>query len=274
MPAVRNQIPLLSLSTSPLSHTSNNTSSPSSSPSDNTSSPSCSNTHQILGYSLLGRSVQSDTAQLNFDLLYSHLNWSSCQWRFTGWFPVHTLVESCGGHRPTPGVLNITAINTYQEFGGEGVITHEPNQTSTSISGTNSTTPFLPPPLHILSQTGEQFPYLYPLSMSHEEGGDGLRIFVYLVTQPDLLLNTSNQQSQQLLYMSTARTEQVWQLQVETASQPLSMSFSQHGEGSCAECEQGYVFQLPLEIGETQVPKLLLNVTAILQHETLYTGNL
>lgn len=223
--------------------------------------------------------TENDMSQLHFDPLYSHLNLSSCQWQFSAWYSVQTLVNSCGGQRQTPELLSVTAISTYQQLEAERAIMVDQNQTTATLSILTNPSPIscLPPPLHILPLTSrDHLPYLFPLSINQEVRNGALKVLFYLVTPADHQLMPSNQ-SVQLLYMNAAHTTQVWQLELAAGLEPVFLRFTHHDEGSCTECEQGYLFHLPLGppmVGNdrSEVPTLLLNVSAVLLHETVYIG--
>lgn len=261
VPAIANTVPFLSLSA------------PAGQAPDNSSvTDPCSSASQTAGLSLLTHRLVpapgSGGSQLHFDPVYSHLDRSNCQWQFSAWFSVHTLLSSCGAHRQTYGLLNVTVISTYWHFGAEGPIAVGGNQTTVTMSPVTSSSPqYLPPPLHILprNSTGP-LPYLFPLSIEQGgEGGDGAEVVLCLVTDPDQQLLASDP-SLHLLHVSTTLTSttQVWRLQLERLE--TGGKVLQFGE-NCTGCGPQYLFRLPLEPAlddEIQLPTLRLDMDTVL----------
>lgn len=287
LPSMNNAIPFLSLSTAPISldivkqlvHL----------PANSTSKytpPSCSNFNLIDGDSLLSRAwivTGSSKIQPQFNFLYSHLNYSTCQWQFSAWYPVQNLIQSCAvtnsSESASRRVISITAISAYLEFRAEGVVIIASNQTSGRISALRTSYTYLPPPLHILppaSGGSLPQPYLFPISISQGAGGGTLQVFFYLVTASNHLLSPSNDSEHvlQLLYADKTGTSQVWLLEMDQSVQPVLLSFTHHTTEPCTQCQHKYLFHLPLKTSraDPRLTTLFLNSSTHLQENTLTIG--
>ena len=250
MPAVRNRVPLPYLSPTPLPNSTINA----------TLASPC---------SLLAPS------QFQLHSLYDHLNLSSCQWQFSAWYPVSILLERCGGQRLATNQhgLNITAVSTYLDVeAGRAATMTSPSLTAATISNPDLPSPimYLPPPLHILPQNSRQdLPYLFPISLIQGVGESAsLKVLFYLKTREDQQLLPSNHSEYHPTQLYQDEGITVWELELHPSFQPVLLIFSPDKTAMCTQCEQHYIFNLPLA---RKSPPFLLNISSVLQ-QTLIIG--
>ena len=255
IPALPNSIPLLSMGTSPdphlppwlLNHTATIT------------TPSFCSTLDLI----------------HADSLYDHLNRSSCEWHFSTWYPVSTLLQTCQGRKEpgssggAGGVITLTTFAHHVQFGEEVEVVDESNFTL-SLEMATSPSSLLPPPLHIFSSANHSLPYVFPLSIGHEVEDATAFIFFYSISPAGCPLSPSNnsQLDLELLYMHKDGdiTTQVWRAELQGSEvNPYPVVLELVGYRPA----KSYSFHLPL--GRTQHGSTLLLDLTLLFHETLVT---
>lgn len=286
LPALANSIPVLS--TLPLSlHNITQLLLPPTNDSHEDTPPPCSSLNvRSNGTSLLGHSLQS--MQSPVKLTYSHLNRSTCEWHFSRWYSVSSVLRECGGVRTRPNI-SFTTFITSLHVGIEGDLAVTSNHTVTLSADTAAIVAdsMVPPSLHILSSSGDALPYLFPLSIRTSAGHT--EMFIHLVSAGDstLLPEPLNGQTFKLLTSDTlgrssgrsdlggrgrssraasgVGKEQVWLVQTPTLPHVQLRLIGQ----------RTHVFSLSLraadETGGDEV-KLLLNVNVVMQQDKLTIG--
>ena len=276
LPAVRNSIPMLSTVPLPLDFRHLlSVQTTLRSPSDALIQP-CSTFNLSVGTSLLGHSTTSAEAVPKANALYSHLDRSSCMWLFTAWFPLHVLLDSCGAEKTVSGdntTVSMQSFATYVRFGIDGMVSVEdrlvPASASIMATSPSSLSGSLPPPVHILSQTGMSLPYLYPVSFS-PVGRESLQILFYVVSEPGQALVPVGGQQQNLQLLHLHQTRKVWRLQQDLQFRHAVVILTE----SCTQCERKeYVFRMPLEWDEDEGRiGLQLNASVALHHNSIAIG--
>lgn len=259
----------------------------------------CSNLNLKDGRSLLSHTLRHTPGQgveLHHTPIHSHLNSSSCQWEFSAWYPVQTLLYACGGGRPfsisraPSGQISLHTVtlrlNTiHVHFGPEGpkVVANSTSPvviTKTFPSLSNSS--YLPPPLHILSQEShDSVPYVFPVSISRE--ADLLTIFFHSTAPSNYWLVPSNTSldNLELLFVDMAMNTEVWLLQqtvtlTSTARNTqvqllLTASEALPCDDGCALPDIDYTFSMPLML-QDEAASLLLNTSVIPHTDTITIG--
>ena len=222
--------------------------------------PPCSSLSAHNGVSLLSHSLQSPV-QWTY-------NRSKCEWYFSRWYSVNTILRECGGVGERPNI-SITAMVPSLRVGVEGELTITSNHTVTlSLADIAHTDSMIPPSLHVLSTSGDALPYLFPLSLRINAGN--MEMFIRLVSSSDTTLKPIplNGQRFELLTSDTLRRSasgpdvgkgQTWLIQTPNLPH-VDLRFSE------------YIFSLPLGDGGGGGVGLLLNVNVEMEQDSLIIG--
>ena len=157
---------------------------------------------------------------LNKEPLYSHLDRERCTWEFSRWLPVDDWLQQCGGWRgysSDTDFINISVYSVYHEYWSSATVEQEPITGQINYS-TSGSTPFLPPPLHVLSATGNSDAYIYPIAMQEMESPAGFQVYFYSVLPLGFRQTyaPSYSTSAVLLHMdnTTNTSKQAWRLEL------------------------------------------------------------
>lgn len=188
-------------------------------------------------------------------------------------------LQQCGGWRgysSDTDFISISVYSAYHQYWSSATVEQEPTTGQINYS-TSGSTPFLPPPLHMLSASGNSDAYIYPIAVEEMESPAGLQVYFYSVLPLGLRQTYVPSYSTSAVLLHTDNTtntsKQAWRLEVgKMLPKAIPVEFQLACGAECGAANGTLTFSLAMTMDHDEYTPAF-RTTVTLQHNPEAANN-